>query len=126
MGGSAGCPLGGLLAGIGAFWAGGQPPGNFRPDSHIRETAVTGASLIGTSASMAIQARQSEPDANRAVMMLVGECPTPWGLLAAPVSAVVRDPNHTPYCVSSPEPMLARVLTEEWPHEDLLGRCRAI
>jgi len=45
----------------------------------------------------------------------------PWGLLTAPVSAVVRDPNQTPYCDKSSEPTLARILGEEWPHEDVLG-----
>ena len=28
----------------------------------------------------------------------------PWGLLAAPVSLVVRDPEQTPYCAASPDP----------------------
>jgi hypothetical protein len=44
----------------------------------------------------------------------------PWGLLAAPVTLAVKDPEHTPYCVSSADRMLSRVLGEEWPHEDIL------
>lgn len=45
----------------------------------------------------------------------------PWGLLAAPVSLAVRDPQQTPYCSGSPEQQLSRVLGQEWPHEDILG-----
>lgn len=45
----------------------------------------------------------------------------PWALLAAPVTAVVRDPDQTPYCDQSAEPMLARILAEEWPHEEVLS-----
>ena len=44
----------------------------------------------------------------------------PWGLLAAPVRAVVRDPNQTPYCDSSIDERLAAVLTNEWPHDLVL------
>jgi hypothetical protein len=44
----------------------------------------------------------------------------PWGLLAAPVSLVVRDAEQTPYCVDSPDPLLSRVLTEQWPHADII------
>ena len=44
----------------------------------------------------------------------------PWGLLGAPVSLSVRDPQHTPCCSGSPEPELSRVLAEEWSHEDIL------
>jgi hypothetical protein len=36
----------------------------------------------------------------------------PWGLLAAPVSLAVPDPEQTPYCAYSPDPLLSRVLTE--------------
>lgn len=43
----------------------------------------------------------------------------PWGLFAVPVDLVVLDPNHTPYCVSSPDPELHDVLTREWPHSVL-------
>jgi hypothetical protein len=45
----------------------------------------------------------------------------PWGLLAAPVRAVVRDRRHTPYCDSSPDETLSRVLSEAWPHETVLA-----
>jgi hypothetical protein len=34
----------------------------------------------------------------------------PWGLLAAPVHAVVRNRRHTPYCESSTDETLTRVL----------------
>jgi len=44
----------------------------------------------------------------------------PWGLLAAPVRAVVRYPNQTPYCDSSMDERLAAVLTNEWPHDLVL------
>jgi hypothetical protein len=44
----------------------------------------------------------------------------PWGLLGAPVSLVVRDPDQTPYCAESPDPLLSRVLTEQWPHADII------
>jgi hypothetical protein len=44
-----------------------------------------------------------------------------WGLLAAPVRATVRDPEETPYCTSSPDPDLQRVLTARWPHEEVLA-----
>jgi hypothetical protein len=44
----------------------------------------------------------------------------PWGLLAAPVTLAVKDPEHTPCCVGSSDHMLSRVLGQEWPHEDVL------
>jgi hypothetical protein len=44
----------------------------------------------------------------------------PWGLLAAPVRLAVRDSEQTPYCVHSPDPLLSRVLTETWPHPEIL------
>lgn len=44
-----------------------------------------------------------------------------WGLLAAPARARVRDENQTPYVEEGSDEMLARVLAEEWPHEDLLA-----
>src|SRR4030095_119190 len=34
----------------------------------------------------------------------------PWGMLAAPVEAVVRDPDETPYCDRSDNPELDHVL----------------
>lgn len=43
-----------------------------------------------------------------------------WGLLAAPVRAVVRDVDQTPYCESSSDPQLTEVLTKEWPHLQVL------
>ncbi|MEV6559851.1 hypothetical protein AB0M22_29310 [Nocardia sp. NPDC051756] len=49
----------------------------------------------------------------------------PWGLLASPVVATVRDADQTPYCDHSGDPLLDRVLHEQWPHElflDDLGR----
>jgi hypothetical protein len=56
-------------------------------------------------------------DAVRSVMMQI----PPWGLLAAPVSLVVRDPEHTPYCSASTDQQLSLVLNEQWPHEDVFG-----
>jgi hypothetical protein len=44
----------------------------------------------------------------------------PWGLLAAPVHLAVRDPQQTPHCAGNPDPQLSRVLTERWPHQDIL------
>ena len=44
-----------------------------------------------------------------------------WGLLAVPARARVRDPGETPYVVESTHPELTRVLSEQWPHEDLLA-----
>lgn len=45
----------------------------------------------------------------------------PWGLLGEPVEAGVRDPDETPYCERSTSHDLARVLNDEWPHEDVLA-----
>jgi hypothetical protein len=45
----------------------------------------------------------------------------PWGLLAKPARAVVRDPDHTPYVDSSDDDLLRQVLTDEWPHDYVLG-----
>jgi hypothetical protein len=45
-----------------------------------------------------------------------------WDLLGAPVRASVRRSDETPYCTSSPDPLLSRVLSDEWPHEDVLDR----
>ena len=45
----------------------------------------------------------------------------PWGMLAAPVTLRVRDPGHTPYVTESTDPLLARVLTVEWPHDEVLA-----
>lgn len=49
----------------------------------------------------------------------------PWGMLACPIEAAVRDPNQTPYCVSSPDETVNRVLTEEWDHDLVLEGIRA-
>ncbi|MFB8275734.1 DUF2199 domain-containing protein [Nocardia colli] len=49
----------------------------------------------------------------------------PWGLLAAPVVATVRDADKTPFCTHSSDSLFDRVLHEQWPHElflDHLGR----
>lgn len=45
----------------------------------------------------------------------------PWGLFPTPATATVRDPEHTPYIASSPDPLLEEVLTRTWPHEDVLA-----
>ncbi|MFD7156473.1 hypothetical protein ACFV9C_17870 [Kribbella sp. NPDC059898] len=45
----------------------------------------------------------------------------PWGLFPTPAIATVRDPDHTPYITSSPDPLLVKVLTHTWPHEDVLA-----
>ena len=44
-----------------------------------------------------------------------------WGLLAAPATAFVLDPDATPYITSSPDVRLADVLARDWPHEDVLN-----
>lgn len=44
----------------------------------------------------------------------------PWGLLAKPATAVVRNPEETPYLAHSMDPVAERVLTQEWPHEEVL------
>jgi len=44
----------------------------------------------------------------------------PWGLLAKPGRAVVRDPEQTPYLDSSTDDQLQRVLSHEWPHDDVM------
>ena len=46
----------------------------------------------------------------------------PWGLLAAPVSLEVRDPDQTLYCSASSDSDLSQVLGSEWPHEEILSR----
>lgn len=45
----------------------------------------------------------------------------PWGLLARPAVAQVRDPNQTPYLTSSTDSLTGQVLTKEWPHAEVLG-----
>jgi hypothetical protein len=51
----------------------------------------------------------------------LGNAVQPWGLLGAPVVAVVRDPDQTPYCASSSDEILDRVLTDEWDHDLVLS-----
>jgi hypothetical protein len=43
-----------------------------------------------------------------------------WGLLGAPAQAAALNPDATPYIVSSGDPILARVLADEWPHDEIL------
>ena len=50
----------------------------------------------------------------------LGNVIAPWGLLAVPARAVVRDPQHTPYIDSSPDALLSRVLHDEWSHDEVL------
>lgn len=45
----------------------------------------------------------------------------PWGHFAVPVIATVKNQDETPYCTESSDPLLSRVLTEEWPHETVLS-----
>jgi len=45
----------------------------------------------------------------------------PWGMLGAPVEAVVRDPGQVPYCDRSEDPRFDRILREEWPHHLVLA-----
>lgn len=40
---------------------------------------------------------------------------------AKPLDAAVRDPQSVPYAVFSADDFLRRVLTEEWPHEQVLA-----
>lgn len=43
----------------------------------------------------------------------------PWGLYKVPVNLAVANPDHTPYCLSSPNAELNDVLTKDWPHDIL-------
>ena len=47
----------------------------------------------------------------------------PWEseTIARPLRAAVRDPESVPVAVDSSDEFLRRVLTEEWPHEEILG-----
>ena len=56
----------------------------------------------------------------------LGNAIRPWGCLAAPVEAAVRDPAHTPYCERSEDPLLDRVLRDEWPHNLVLDSLAGI
>ncbi len=38
----------------------------------------------------------------------------PWGMLACPIEAAVRDPSQAPSCVCSPDETVNRVLAGEW------------
>jgi hypothetical protein len=51
---------------------------------------------------------------------LLANAVPPWGLLAAPVHTVVRNRRHTPYCESSTDPLLTRVLTHDWPQHTIV------
>ena len=44
-----------------------------------------------------------------------------WGVLAAPLTAVVRDIDQAPYVSRSPDHLLEEVLSRDWPHEDVLA-----
>lgn len=41
----------------------------------------------------------------------------PWGILAKPARAVVRDPDATPYIDSSTDHEMQHVITDTWPHQ---------
>jgi len=45
----------------------------------------------------------------------------PWGMLAAPVTATVRDVQETPYCTESPDETLSRVIADQWDHDLVLA-----
>jgi hypothetical protein len=45
----------------------------------------------------------------------------PWNVLDASVHLEVRDPEHTPYCSSSTDPLMSDVLSDTWPHELVLA-----
>lgn len=45
----------------------------------------------------------------------------PWDVWDAPVHLAVRDPQATPYCVSSPDPAMSNLLNDVWPHELVLS-----
>lgn len=51
---------------------------------------------------------------------LANELPV-WGLLAVPVQARVHDENQTPYVDHSEDPVMTRVLTEQWGHDLVLA-----
>jgi hypothetical protein len=50
----------------------------------------------------------------------------PFGLLASPVVATVRDVEETPYCTESNDAELSRVLTQEWEHTMVLASLPAL
>ena len=43
-----------------------------------------------------------------------------WDVFAVPAEAAVRDPEQTPYIVRSSDELLSQVLTEAWPHDQIL------
>ncbi len=43
-----------------------------------------------------------------------------WDLFGAPVHLAVRNVDHTPYIVASPDRELGEVLQRSWPHEQVL------
>ena len=50
-------------------------------------------------------------------------------MLACPIEAAVRDLGQMPYCVSSPDEAVNRVLIEEWDHNLVVegsepGKCK--
>ncbi|HYB48200.1 MAG TPA: hypothetical protein VED20_12705 [Streptosporangiaceae bacterium] len=55
----------------------------------------------------------------------LGNAISPWGMLACPVEAAVRDPSQTPCRVSFPDETVNRVLAEEWDHGLVLEGIRA-
>jgi hypothetical protein len=46
----------------------------------------------------------------------------PWGdqVLGKHVRTEVRDPNAIPYVCGTHDPLVARILTDEWPHDQVL------
>jgi hypothetical protein len=52
----------------------------------------------------------------------------PWGeaVLGARASAAVRDPSEIPYLKASSNVVLQRVLTDEWPHDEILEPYRSV
>lgn len=42
-----------------------------------------------------------------------------WDALGLPVTASVIDPDATPYITASSDKLLADVLTQQWPHDEL-------
>ncbi|MFB6608858.1 DUF2199 domain-containing protein [Agromyces sp. NPDC056379] len=45
----------------------------------------------------------------------------PWQVLGAPVHLTVRSPDETPYCDSSDDPSLRDILSNTWPHGEVLA-----
>ena len=45
----------------------------------------------------------------------------PWKLVGLPVKLRVLNVDHTPYCVSSSDELVESVLSEVWPHDDILA-----